>query len=470
MKLDSRTGFAVLIISGIIIIPLTVIINETKTEPFNMEIQEIAAFDPVCLRTERENSTDVTCQNQSDWWFVEQGLSTNFEFADAPYNSKSLFVKVDLSKIPISNLLTRVTINKSDLIVGALYQSINMTEEPNERFVVTYGLCDDIDWNNKMNPTKLPCFDNDGRPVIDADLFQGVLKPERINKLNFDIKSHVDKVRNDNRQTFTEIITFASGSFLNNNDYKNTIQTCLKNSISESNKNDCIKRHQITVYGSKFPLSGFKPKVLGEYKKEPTVLSQTLSNIVFTVFPIIASFLIYVHNQERDYNKKMLKVCGALREDVKDTLNAINDRRTVGRNFSRYQLYYDNINPPLVLNLPKEVTNVYFSTAAYQSMLNSGILENFDEEHQILISTLYEHIIRYNESIELFHKSIDDFRIDAAKFKSASKVSWAYEETFMKYLTYLGNTREKIKNRITDQNNGVLSILKKEEAKFGKTT
>lgn len=471
MKLDSRTGFAVLIISGMIIIPFTVIINETKTEPFNMEIQENTAFDPVCLRTERENTTDVTCQNQSDWWFVEQGLSTSFEFGDETYNSKSLLAKIDLSKIPTSDLWTQITITKSDLTIGALYQAINMTEEPNERFIVTYGLCDDVNWNDETKQTKLSCFDDVGRPILRADLFQGILKPERINTLNFDIKSHGDEIRNKNTQAFTEVITFSTGSFLENNDYKTAVQTCLKNTTTESNKNDCIKHHQIMVYGSKFPSSGFKPKIFGEYKKEPTVLSQSISNVVFAAYPIIASFLIYVRNQENDFKRKMQRICSSLTKEIEDTLEGLRNGVGNTKPSETFKVEYDENYEPIELKVTPAVSNLILFTDAYRGIISSGSFEYFTKDDQIEISTLYNYVLEHNRLWDEFFQTIEKTRLQTiSNSTDADKIYWGLQKNLGNKLYLISGITQKIIQKISEPEKGVLKRLNDEYNRFNSGT
>jgi len=206
---------------------------------------------------------------------------------------------------------------------------------------------------------------------------------------------------------------------------------------------------------------------LSQEQIKPTVFTTSLNTVVFAIYPLLGSFLIYVWRQEKSFHNKMLKVCGSLRKDIDDTFKAINDQETPGRNFKSYELHFAETEPPLILNLEKEVTNAYFSTAAYQSMINSGSFENFDENHQISISTLYEHIIRYNESVSLFHKTIDEFRVAGISQQNINKIKWAYEQTLNKYLTYLGLTREKIVNRITNNETGINKIISDEERKFG---
>jgi len=135
MELDYKIGTVVLIISASILFPLTIFYSEEKIDSIQIEIQEDTVFDPLCLRSSDEfNVITEFCSSQGGYWYMHLGTSTDMEYSDDTPLPKLLLMKIDLTKIPESNLATQTTVQKFELEIGFLYDAIKYSEESEERF------------------------------------------------------------------------------------------------------------------------------------------------------------------------------------------------------------------------------------------------------------------------------------------------------------------------------------------------
>ena len=465
MKLDSKTGFFVLIFSGMVVIPLTIYYNMETTDSFQDFISDDTVFDPLCISLS-ENSTKTIkdmCLNQGEYWFMSLGISPNLEFLDDETMSKLLFLKINISEIPRTNFFTKTTIEKAELQIGTLYDAIKFTESSEERFFVTYYGCKNITWSENTEMQYFPCVDENGRPKTDIPSYYGILNPERVAKLNFDLSSHVDHFIERKQNVFSEIISFSAGSFTDDFDFKQKVKECLKSGETRSAKSRCLSKHEILIHGSEFENSGFKPQFVVKYHTEPTVFMRSINTVVFAIYPLMGSFLIYLRGQENSFKSKMSRVCDSLIKEIEDASDGLkNGFKGKGIPRTTIPIEFNTNYTPIVLTSSQPISDVFLFTEAYKGILNSGSLENFNKENQIVITALYTNIFEYNKILDLFYSTIEEARLQIIPKISMPDFIWGLSTNLKIYLNHLANLRTSIIQDIEGEK-GVLSILKQEK-------
>lgn len=464
MKIDSTTGFVILIASAILVIPITIAHNQEEVHSLQHFVLEDTVFDPLC-KDLNENSTKIIqdmCHNQGESWYMELGTSANLEI-DNDASSKILFIKIDATKIPQNNFFTQVTIDNAKLEIGTLYPSIKFTEDSNERFFVTYGGCSISSWSEMTTINELPCINEFNEPLLNIASYHGILNPERVTKQTFDLESHVNYFRSNEIYIFTELITFSAGSFTGDNELEREVQNCLKNSSTRSEKNNCLSTNEILIHSSEFTNTGFRPQLIIEYHLEPTIFMRSIYTVVFAVYPIIASVLFYQRGQENSFKAKMRRICDSLLKEIEDTVDGL--KNGVNGNGCPKQDIVIDFNPnytPITITLSQPMNDLLLFTEAYKGILNSGSFENFNKENQIAITKLYNDIFEYNKILEYFYKLVENARLETKSSAEMPDFIWGLKTNCEIYLTHLARLRDSIIQEI-EGSGGVLKILQKEK-------
>ena len=277
--------------------------------------------------------------------------------------------------------------------------------------------------------------------------------------------NHINAVQKADLKSFTEIVSFSAGSFVDNYELEKQTRGCLISSSTKSEKEKCLEINQLLVYSSEFSRLAFKPFLFIEYHVEPSILTKSISTVVFAVYPLIGSFLIYIWRQEKSFKNKMLKVCGSIEKEVQDTQDGLKIGVDNVKPTKTFKAEFDKNYSPIVFTLSSPITEVSLFTDAYTSIINSGSFENFTEDHQIEISTVYNLISEYNKTLETIYQTIESVRLSTEPEGNTGKLQWGLKTNLTIYLKHLALLRLQIIKKIEGKT-GILAILEKEKANF----
>lgn len=481
IKSFSKKTTWIAIVFAILTVILGTVTAETQKSTINI-IKEENIFDPICVDEPGFMFGRQTFCEKSSW--VEfMGASSNVNLKDRNDNhARVLFMKIDASEIPKPiGPFTTVSISKAELVLKTRYEpAINGTVKQIPFYTLNM-MCNNSTWTEKTFDSELPCIDPKSlRPEGDYAVFNS-LNPEWIDEISFDIKPHVERAISQKNNVFTELIQFYPVKIANENGFDDEIIKCVQNKSHENltypGLDECLNQYRIAVYSNENLSEGVRPQLVLEYSSKPSAITAPLIAIAAAAIPLFSGIIqlqykaiedrrSQIESQKRDNLAKMNRICDSLEEEVRDTLLGLKDGVGNSKPKTKIQIEFDSAYEPIELTLDKPVTEVVLITDAYTGILHSGSFENFDKDHQIEISTLYNEVIEYNKTLELYFRSVETARMTMKPDTEIVRFQNNLIMNLKVHLDYLGRLRENIIHRIEKAGNGVVDILKLEKEKY----
>jgi hypothetical protein len=479
-SLSKKTTW-VAIFFALLTIILGAITAERQTSTIN-PIKEETVFDPICVG-EQDFLFDKNSFCGKSSWVEFLGVSANVAEKESNNNhARVLFVKINISEIPKPlGPFTTVSVSKAELVLKTRYEpAINGTLDQIPFYTMS-KMCNDTNWSEDTSDDKLPCINTRSlHPDGEYAVFDP-LNPEWIQEVRFDLKPHVEKALAEKRDIFTELIQFYPVKISNDNGFDEKTRECVE---SKSNKNlsyfqldECLAQYRIGVYGDENLSEGVRPQLVLEYTSKPSVITAPLIAIAAAAIPLFSGIIQLqykaiedrkdeIERKRKENDAKMNRICESLEKEVEDTLVGLEVGLNDTKPIKKIVVEFDSDYEPIELTLDKPITRVILFTDAYTGILNSGSFENFDKDHQIEISTLYNEVFEYNKTLELYYRTIESARL---VIKPENEIDRFQKNLIMNlefYLDRLGRLRESIIQRIKNPQNGILAILRCEKQKY----
>lgn len=468
-KIGSKEQFVILIIGSIVILGILSILNSESPDIIPVTIQEDRVFDPLCMIASYDQDSDPYhqgfCRTNGMRSVTEVGLSYYYE-TKYDYNDLRFFaIKVPIPEIPESSPFVNSEITSAKLQLRTRYDPPKDNLLATERFSIHHGVCDDIRWTEQDTERELTCLSEYKYPISKISTFFGVLDADFIQTIELDVKPHILYALKNNLAEYTETIRFFPLS-IRSIDVDGEIRDCLKNIDHVSERRNCVGQYQLKVFSKDYlTRTDFHPNLTIEYNLSPTSITTSLYTVSLVLVPIFATSMLYLREQRVKHDLRMRTACSILKEEINDTKKVLKEHPESGKLIDSFSVRYDTSESPLIIRFKNKFNNELLLYDAYEGVKHSGLLQNFEKERLVEIILFYNQIKNYNENLDRLYETRVKATFTITK-QNANELKWGYESELKTVADRLGKARNTILKKIEDKQNGILTILSKEESKF----